>query len=76
MSDEKPLDWIEVPPRFGRHPIYGRLAGIGILKGERYYWFVDRHGDVSMMPAGSVEQSIVPCEPPTLLTGITIPEGF
>ena len=28
---------------------------IGILDGERYYWMIDKHGTVSMMPAVIVE---------------------
>ena len=33
----------------------GRVAAVGILSGERYYWLIDKHGVVSMMPADAVE---------------------
>lgn len=36
------------------HRIYGRVAAVGILSGERYYWLVKR-GVVSMMPADVIE---------------------
>ena len=34
---------------------YGRIVAVGCLKGERYYWLVDQHKTVSMMPAVIVE---------------------
>lgn len=36
------------------HPIYGTLQMVGMLSGERYYWFSDMHGVVSMIPADSL----------------------
>ena len=29
---------------------YGKIAAVGSIEGERYYWFVEGNG-VSMMPA-------------------------
>lgn len=34
---------------------WGRIAAIGVTGGERYYWFVDKDGCVSMIPAFMVE---------------------
>lgn len=34
---------------------YGTVEAIGLLSGERYYWLIDKHGVVSMMPADVVE---------------------
>lgn len=31
--------------------IYGRVAAVGVIEGERYYWIVDGSQCVSMMPA-------------------------
>lgn len=33
---------------------WGRIVAIGWI-GERYYWMIDKHGVVSMMPASVVE---------------------
>jgi hypothetical protein len=30
---------------------HGRVAAVGVLRGERYYWMIDHAGTVSMMPA-------------------------
>ena len=35
---------------------YGKIAAVGNIGGERYYWMVSRGGAVSMMPAVVVEQ--------------------
>lgn len=35
---------------------YGKIAAIGWLQGERYYWLIDKYGTVSMMPAFVVEK--------------------
>ena len=34
---------------------WGKLAQIGCLDGERYYWFIDAFGTVSMIPASIAE---------------------
>ena len=34
---------------------YGKIVAIGSLSGERYYWFIDEHGAVAMLPAAVVE---------------------
>jgi hypothetical protein len=34
---------------------FGEVAAVGIREGERYYMLVDRHGDVSLMPASVIE---------------------
>ena len=33
---------------------WGRVVMVGWV-GERYYWMVDKHGSVAMMPADIVE---------------------
>ena len=35
---------------------YGKIAAVGSIGGERYYWMVSSGGAVSMMPAVVVEQ--------------------
>ncbi len=35
---------------------YGKVVAVGMIEGERYYWFVDKHGTVSMIPAVAVEK--------------------
>ena len=35
---------------------YGKIAAVGNIGGERYYWMVSYGGAVSMMPAVVVEQ--------------------
>lgn len=39
----------------GTRTRWGSVDGIGIVGGERYYWILDKHGIVSMMPACAVE---------------------
>jgi hypothetical protein len=34
---------------------YGKIGAVGLLQGERYYWLIDKHGTVSMMPADVIE---------------------
>lgn len=34
---------------------WGRVAAVGFTGGERYYWLIDEHETVSMMPASVVE---------------------
>ena len=41
--------------RLGTKTQFGIIAMIGCIEGERYYWMIDRHGVVSMMPACVVE---------------------
>ena len=38
------------------HP-WGKVTMVRLLDGERYYWFVDYNGCVSMMPACAVEHT-------------------
>ena len=35
---------------------YGRVVAIMLTGGERYYFFIDKHKTVSMMPACSIEK--------------------
>jgi len=37
---------------------YGRIVAVGngVSLGERYYWLIDKHGCVSMMPATEIER--------------------
>ena len=35
---------------------YGRVAAVGTTGGERYYWLIDKHGTVSMIPAVEIEK--------------------
>jgi hypothetical protein len=34
---------------------WGKVAAVGILNGERYYWFTDEGGNVSMIDADTAE---------------------
>jgi hypothetical protein len=34
----------------------GTVKAVGSVGGERYYWILDKHGTVSMMPADVVER--------------------
>jgi hypothetical protein len=34
---------------------WGKIAAVGFIGGERYYWMIDRYGTVAMMPADAVE---------------------
>lgn len=34
---------------------WGEIGAVGCIHGERYYWLIDCHGTVSMMPADVVE---------------------
>jgi len=34
---------------------YGRISAVGWV-GERYYWLVNKRGDVSMIPASIIER--------------------
>jgi hypothetical protein len=36
---------------------WGKIGAIGFVKGERYYFLIDREGSVSMMPADVVERA-------------------
>lgn len=38
---------------------WGKIAAVGVLSGERYYWMLDKHGTISMMPATVVGVSDV-----------------
>jgi hypothetical protein len=44
------------PRRIGEIVLpFGVIGAVGCIQGERYYWLVDKHGSVSMMPADVVE---------------------
>jgi hypothetical protein len=36
---------------------WGKVAAVGFIEGERYYWLTSHDGDVSMMPADVVEEA-------------------
>lgn len=36
---------------------WGPIGAVGVVGGERYYWMIDKHGVVSMMPACVVEEA-------------------
>jgi len=35
---------------------YGKVVAVGKIEGEEYYWFIDKHGSVAMIPAIVVEK--------------------
>ena len=39
-----------------KHRVYGKLAAIALLSGEKYYFFV-KGRDVSMIPANFIEST-------------------
>ncbi len=41
----------------GSRTRWGKIASVAILSGERYYFMVDKHGEVAMMPAMVVENT-------------------
>lgn len=43
-------------PQLGELTQWGWVSAIGILQGERYYWFTHSDGSVTMLPAVTVEQ--------------------
>ena len=47
----------------GTETQWGRVTASGWTGGERYYWLVDKHGCVAMMPAVIVEAQNAPHEP-------------
>lgn len=42
---------------------WGKVAAIGFLQGERYYWFIGKDDVVSMIPASTAEtyEKVRPC---------------
>ena len=44
----------------GTETPYGRIEAIGSLSGERYYWMIDKHKVVSMIPASILEEELTP----------------
>lgn len=42
---------------------WGKVAAIGFLQGERYYWFIGKDEVVSMIPASAAEtyEKVRPC---------------
>ena len=47
---------------------WGKIAAVGTTSGERYYWVVDKHGDVAMMPAIMVEPEDISTAIPALMS--------
>jgi len=41
----------------GTQTKWGKIAAVGIITGERFYWMVSAEGVISMMPADVVEQN-------------------
>ncbi len=41
--------------KLGTMTPWGKVAAVGVIGGERYYWLVDRDILVSMLPASLVE---------------------
>jgi hypothetical protein len=39
---------------------WGKIYAVGSLGGERYYWLIDKHDTVSMMPAMAIETAVQP----------------
>ena len=54
-ATEPPLDCIVMPLALGTETEWGTIGAVGITGGERYYWMVDKHEGVSMIPAFVVE---------------------
>lgn len=46
---------VKHPIPLGTETEYGTVQAIGRIEGERYYWMVDEHGTVSMIPDFMVE---------------------
>lgn len=40
----------------GSETKWGKAVMVRTIEGERYYWFVDKHGTVAMIPAFMVEE--------------------
>ncbi len=38
---------------------FGEVSAVGCIDGERYYWMVGQHGDVSMIPADATEEPLM-----------------
>lgn len=51
-----PLERRVMPLPLGTKTQWGKIEMVGITGGERYYWMLDKHGGVSMIPASIVEQ--------------------
>lgn len=43
-------------PINSKHPIYGTVKAVGIKEGEPYRMFVDKSGDVSLIPLDCLER--------------------
>ena len=41
----------------GTKTIFGKVTGITMTEGERYYFMTDKHGVVSFMPATALEKA-------------------
>ncbi len=46
---------IRLPLPLGTDTEWGKIQAVGLTGGERYYWIVDKDGDVSMLPFFVVE---------------------
>lgn len=46
---------INKPLPLGTKTAWGIVEAVGCISGERYYWLIDQHGSISMMPAFVVE---------------------
>lgn len=56
MPDTSQLPTPSGPPlQLGTKTRWGKIAAVGFIGGERYYWMIDRYGTVAMMPADAVE---------------------
>lgn len=41
----------------GTKTVFGKVVGITNRGGERYYFLINKHGDVSLMPATLIEEA-------------------
>ena len=40
----------------GTKTVWGEVVAVGVIQGERYYWMIDKHGTVGMIPAVVAEK--------------------
>jgi len=55
-AERAPLECRVMPLPLGTQTQWGKIEMVGITGGERYYWMLDKHKCVSMIPAFMVEQ--------------------
>lgn len=53
----------------GTKTVWGSLSAIGVIEGERYYWFVNDDESVAMIPADAAEK-MYNDSPPTRAAGL------